>query len=517
MKNCVKSHVNTIGSLAITNAFAYDSLNRLASDTETSTAGGGLTETNHYDRYGNRALDLGGGNYSLSFNTATNGITGKTYDAAGNLTVDGSVSYGYDAENHLITVNSTLGYKYDGAGRRVRKLIGEDTRFVYGIGGALVAEFNGNTGSLTKEYVSGGGMMAVIEPATGTKYTTSDHLGSPRAVTDAAGSLVSRHDYLPFGVELGAGTSGRTTGLGYGASDGVRDKFTGYERDTETGLDYAQARYYSSEQGRFTTADPYGGSMGIANPQSFNRYPYVGNNPLRFTDPTGLRACTDASCSGNEEEEAKAPGEEDYEDSFFATLEHNSANAAPWPADTHDKILELVLLAADPQALGMAQSGSRDVDWSGDAYIPETINPYEAYKHGMVPGPWVEKYGLEKATTMAKAAAAEFTASNLSKARKLFASNKGWDNLQGLYYYGMAMHPIMDAQSPAHQWQVYSLTGIVGLDLYQAKIHNDIESRLPNRAEMKVMMAQMHGALKSVVSGSQYQKLTRLNRTGGIR
>lgn len=61
---------------------------------------------------------------------------------------------------------------------------------------------------------------------------------------------------FPFGEEVGAGVGGRTTGQGY-VADNVRQKFTGYERDNETGLDYAKARYMSSTQGRFTSPEPY--------------------------------------------------------------------------------------------------------------------------------------------------------------------------------------------------------------------------------------------------------------------
>jgi RHS repeat-associated protein len=57
------------------------------------------------------------------------------------------------------------------------------------------------------------------------------------------------------------------------------------ERDSETGLDFAQVRYNSSAQGRFTSPDSLLGTIG--NPQTLNRYAYVANNPLKFTDPTG--------------------------------------------------------------------------------------------------------------------------------------------------------------------------------------------------------------------------------------
>ena len=181
-------------------------------------------------------------------------------------------------------------YTYDGGGQRVRKLVGENTRFVYGLSGQLIAEFDGSTGNLKKEYLYGGATLITIEPtavnANGTQYTALDNLGSPRVITNQSGSVVSRHDYRPFGEELCAGTGGRSTGMGFcGGGDTNRKKFTGYERDAETGLDFAQARYFSSTEGRFTSPDTLLGSL--ANPQSLNRYAYVGNNPLGYSDPTG--------------------------------------------------------------------------------------------------------------------------------------------------------------------------------------------------------------------------------------
>jgi RHS repeat-associated protein len=157
----------------------------------------------------------------------------------------------------------------------------------------LIAEFDGATGNLKKEYLYGGATLITIEPtavnSNGTQYTTSDNLGSPRVITNSGGSVVSRHDYMPFGTELGVGTGGRTTGMGFSNSgDNNRKKFTGYERDTETGLDFAQARYYSNTQGRFTSPDAFAGSATVSNPQTFNRYSYCGNNPVNSVDPSGL-------------------------------------------------------------------------------------------------------------------------------------------------------------------------------------------------------------------------------------
>jgi len=278
------------GGLSYTQSFTYDALNRLATAQE--NGGASWSQTNGYDRYGNRWIDLGGGSQSIYCNTSDNRITGWSYDSSGNLLNDGVNSYAYDAEGRIKTVNSATAYTYDGGGQRIRKLVGENTRFVYGIGGELVAEFDGTNGSLKKEYVYGGGTVATIEPTSlnsnGTRYSTSDNLGSPRVITNSSGSVVSRHDYMPFGEELGAPVGGRTTGMGFSVADGNRKKFTGYERDSETGLDFAQARYYSSTLGRFASPDPFGGSMITGDPQSFNRYAYVGNNPVNATDPSGL-------------------------------------------------------------------------------------------------------------------------------------------------------------------------------------------------------------------------------------
>jgi len=101
---------------------------------------------------------------------------------------------------------------------------------------------------------------------------------------------VPAHDYLPFGEELFAGVGGRTTGQGYSQFDGVRQHYAGSERDGETGLDFMQARYYSSTQCRFTATDPiYFQMMMAIDPQRFNLYAYARNNPLKFVDPDGER------------------------------------------------------------------------------------------------------------------------------------------------------------------------------------------------------------------------------------
>jgi RHS repeat-associated protein len=375
--------------LSYTQSFNYDSLNRLASATETSGGNTNWSQTNGYDRYGNRWIDLGGGNQSLYFTVSTNRITGGSYDAAGNLLNDGVHTYTYDAENRIKKVDGATAYVYDGAGQRVRKLVGENTRFVYGIGGQLLMEYDGSSGVVKKEYVYGGGTMATIAPnakgSVSVQYLTSDHLGTPRVITKANGTVAARHDYQPFGEEIFAGTGGRTTGMGYNGSDGNRQKFTGYERDNETGLDFAQARYNSSTQGRFTSPDSLLGSIG--NPQSLNRYAYVNNNPMNFTDPTGhamISAMTNSSPNdngtsqfgypdyvGGATSDLVAQGVAGYETRLRNTRDAIAANAAQARGDLHTR--DQIMAgnnSLDFEGSGSSVTASAEVTGVADQIIP---------------------------------------------------------------------------------------------------------------------------------------------------
>jgi RHS repeat-associated protein len=127
----------------------------------------------------------------------------------------------------------------------------------------------------------------------GTKYVSVDHLGSTRLVTDTAQNQEICYDFLPFGELIPTGTDGRSGCYGSTATP-LTEKFTGKERDPETGLDFFSARYMSSAQGRFTSPDPAGNFVAnAADPQSWNMYAYARNNPLAFVDPSGLDYCED--------------------------------------------------------------------------------------------------------------------------------------------------------------------------------------------------------------------------------
>jgi RHS repeat-associated protein len=123
------------------------------------------------------------------------------------------------------------------------------------------------------------------------EFYHQDALGSVRLVTDEAGAVVSRHDYLPFGEEIPEVGYGRDGIPGYGPSEDLRHRFTGKERDQESGLDYFGARYYSSAQGRFASADPkMTVDPTVRDPRRWNRYAYALNSPFRYIDPDGQEA-----------------------------------------------------------------------------------------------------------------------------------------------------------------------------------------------------------------------------------
>jgi RHS repeat-associated protein len=121
-------------------------------------------------------------------------------------------------------------------------------------------------------------------------------------ITDGAANVIARHDYLPFGEEIPGGSASRTSQWGSGA-DNINQKFTGQERDSETGLDFFQARYMSAAQGRFNSPDPGNAGADLTNPQSWNGYSYVWNNPLNAVDPTGMDIWFPGPCEDPEDPE----------------------------------------------------------------------------------------------------------------------------------------------------------------------------------------------------------------------
>ncbi len=262
-------------------SFTYDPWARLAAAQTLrvdSTAGTWSLQWG-YDRLGNRLQQkLVGGNISIgqptfTIDESTNRIMGFTYDYAGNLTHDATASYTYDGARRLTGVNGGAAvYTYLGE-LRIKKMSGGlATVYIYS-GNKPIAEYV--SGQVSKEYVYADEQLLATVSPTGTVFHHPDHL-SNRAETDMSGASVRNFGHFPYGESW------------YDTAPAKRD-FTTYERDLgtgETGLDYAQFRFYSPGLGRFMGADYLAGDMGSS--QSLNLFAYGDNDPVNVTDPLGL-------------------------------------------------------------------------------------------------------------------------------------------------------------------------------------------------------------------------------------
>jgi len=261
--------------------FTYDELNRIRTAlTQATVAPHAWGLSFGYDVWANllSATVTQGNPPALSVAVTTkNQITGYCYDAAGNLIIQGACGpalvYQYDAENRM-TTTAGVTYTYDGDGKRVKKSNGK--LYWYGTSSDSLVETDLAGNNATDFVFFSGKRIARRDPAGTISYFFSDHLGSSRVVTNATGTIVEDSDFYPFGGERVV-------------VDALNNqyKFTGKERDTESNLDFFGARYYSPGLGRFTSADDPFADQKEEEPQSWNLYTYVQNNPLVHVDPTG--------------------------------------------------------------------------------------------------------------------------------------------------------------------------------------------------------------------------------------
>ncbi|HEV3037570.1 MAG TPA: NucA/NucB deoxyribonuclease domain-containing protein [Candidatus Angelobacter sp.] len=280
--------------------FTYDALNRLISAQNAGTdcnqkLPGGQTEywgnSYVYDAWGNlnqkQVAKCSAESLSVTV-AANNQLQGGTYlyDSAGNMTRDNNgINYVYDAENR-ISSTSGFTYVYDADGNRVQKINGNTTpttgTLYWYMSSGIVAESD-LLGNLQSEYVFFGGERVARKdfPGNAVSYYFSDHLKTASVITDAVGTPKSESDYYPWGGELQ-----------FANADSNHYKFTGKERDSESGLDYFGARYYSNGLGRWISADwsatpvpvPY---ADLTDPQTLNLYGYVRGLPTTKADVDG--------------------------------------------------------------------------------------------------------------------------------------------------------------------------------------------------------------------------------------
>jgi RHS repeat-associated protein len=278
-----------------TQNFFYDNLNRITQAYTTGnsplpTSWGETFTTDAWGNLTNKGPVTGKTNTeNLNANPASvkNQLNGFCNDAPGNLVLNAvcpsgpfTPTYPYDIENRL-TSAAGYTYIYDGDGKRVKKC----NSCASSSGGTLywrssLADTVLETdlaGTRKFEYIFFNGQrIARRDGATPPSYYFSDHLGSADVITSSAGAIQKESDYYPYGGELVVS-----------GTDSNNYKFTGKERDAESGLDNF-ARYNTSNLGRFMNPDPGNASVHRINPQSWNAYAYVNNRPLTLVDPNGL-------------------------------------------------------------------------------------------------------------------------------------------------------------------------------------------------------------------------------------
>jgi len=315
-----------------TGAFGYDpsgNIKAIGNDTYTYDTSSrlvkavvnGQTESYAYDSFGNLTQKTIAGQSPTvpAIDSTSNRLAGEAYDAAGNVTSNGSkIGYIFDSAGSMAELDTNLGQQrrmiYTADDERIGEMLDSNSirwKIRDFNTGQIQREFySAGTPSIswewTEDYYYAGGTPVAAEMESywgGKRHLHLDHLGSVRMITNDARLRYSRNDFLPFGMEQSSSVQ-EATNFGFFRSDPV--KFTGHEReyygilnvDNTDYLDYMHARYYNPAAGRFLSVDPLGGNA--YRPLTWNRYAYTLDNPLVFTDPAGLYPCPVVGSDGKE-------------------------------------------------------------------------------------------------------------------------------------------------------------------------------------------------------------------------
>lgn len=281
---------------SVATAYGYDGASRLTSLAhDLAGSGDDQTYTMSYNA-GSQSLTRDGSNASWDWSPpgpgttayTDNGLnqypsvggTSFTYDSRGNLTGDGSRTYGYDVFNRMTSVSGggSLSLSYDPAGRLYEtNASGTATRFLYN-GAEIIAEYDGS-GNVLRRYVNGAWLDQQVTwyEGAGTSsrsWLLADPLGSIVARASSAGAASNIYSYDEYGQPSAWSTPG---------AGGSRFRYAGAVMLPEAQLYHMRARSYAPAIGRFAQTDPIGFDGGI------NFYAYVGNDPINLIDLLGTK------------------------------------------------------------------------------------------------------------------------------------------------------------------------------------------------------------------------------------
>jgi RHS repeat-associated protein len=303
----LKQRRSHIQNPILTEDFYYDTLNRLDYSQLNNTTNLDVT----VDAIGNLTYksDVGTFNYTTAQGVCSySGLTSQPhavrnaggvsycYDANGNMTARGtgmSVQWtSFNLPRQIAQGSNSSQFLY-GAGRNRWKQVAsyggqpETTLYV----GGLMEKVTVTSGTAYRHYIGLGDQAAIYTRwSTGTNqiaYITTDHLGSSSAITNATGAIIANESFDAFGQRRGSNWSGVPTPTELAnISNTTRHGFTGHEHLDNLNLIHMNGRVFSPGLGRFMSADPF--VQNAADSQTLNRYSYVSNNPLTFTDPSGF-------------------------------------------------------------------------------------------------------------------------------------------------------------------------------------------------------------------------------------
>jgi len=275
----ISAITRTYGTQIENISYGYDGINRVTSATNPSVSGLPSSESYDYDNAGNRQ----GYTYE-QWNRIKNAF-GKTYsyDNDGNVNSIDGIVLAYDIEGRLTQYSDNY-YEYDPQWRRIKKETSTTTTYYVWDANRLLAEYDQNgVRHTTYGYMPGENNPAEVKIDSNIYNVIHDHLKTVLQLQDIEGNIVWQAHYEAYGNSVI--NDDYDQDLNHIA---FNIRFPGQYYDEETGLYYNYYRYYDPEMGRYVTSDPIGLDGGI------NTYTYVLNNPISFTDPTGL--CLEDAC-----------------------------------------------------------------------------------------------------------------------------------------------------------------------------------------------------------------------------